>query len=167
MTDSQKQAVYDWEDSFWGWDRNLVQLKKCREVIRFAANLYGIEAPSVRSHRKVEISYSIPQSREISLQSKGSQPGKGGLNYPTALHEVSHQIIWDYYGNTVEDHGPQFVGVYTWLLAKAGIVPGGALRKSVEYAGIRSWLQSPESMPAKIEPSQLVVGEAAPSLLVR
>lgn len=164
MIDSQKQKVYDWEDSFWGWDRNLVTLKKCREVIRFAAGLYGIEPPSVRSHHKVEISYSIPQSREISLQSKGSQPGRGGLNYPTALHEVTHQIIWDYYGNTVEDHGPQFAGVYSWLLQKAGIAPG--IFVSMDDADIRWQYLTPGRMPAKIALAPLVVGEADPKILV-
>lgn len=165
--DPQKALLYAWEDSFWGWNYNLVKLGKCREVIRFAANMYGIKPPSVRSHRKVSMSWSIPQSREISLQSKGSIPGKGGLNYPTALHEVTHQIIWDYYGTTVQDHGPEFVGVYMWLLSQAGIVPYEALTASLDAAGIAYQPRCPEAMPSKIEPAQLVVGVADPRLVLR
>lgn len=165
--DPQKARLYAWEDSFWGWNYNLVKLSKCREVIRFAANLYGVAPPSVRSHHKVSMSWSIPQSREISLQSKGSVPGKGGLNYPTALHEVTHQIIWDYYGASVQDHGPEFVGVYMWLLAQAGIVPYDALAESLEHENIDSLWLPPSAMPSKIAPARLVVGEAAPSLLLR
>lgn len=165
--DPQKARLYAWEDSFWGWNYNLVKLGKCREVIRFAANLYGIKPPSVRSHHKISMSWSIPQSREISLQSKGSIPGKGGLNYPTALHEVTHQIIWDYYGKAVQDHGPEFVGVYLWLLAQAGIVPYEALTESLDQAGIRYGIFPPKAMPSKRAPAQLVVGVAAPNLILR
>lgn len=168
MTDSQKQAVYDWEDSFWGWYHNVVPLKKCREVIQFASGLYGVEPPTVRSHRKVSMSWSIPQYRRISLQSVGQKgPTYGGLNIPTALHEVSHQIVWDYYGDTVEDHGPEFVGVYVWLLSEAGMAPAAALYASLDEAEIRYRMSPPNTMPSKREPSQLVVGEAAPSLLLR
>jgi hypothetical protein len=165
--DPQKTKLYAWEDSFWGWNFNLVKLSKCREVIRFAAHLYGIKPPSVRSHHKVSMSWSIPQSREISLQSKGSNAVKGGLNYPTALHEVTHQIIWDYYGASVQDHGPEFVGVYIWLLAQAGIAPYEALTASLRQAGIEFKLQDPKVMPSKTAPARLVVGAADPGLLLR
>lgn len=169
MKDAQKDRLYAWEDSFWGWDRNLVTLRKCREVIVFACGLYGVDPPTVQQHHKVDISWSLPYAgyRKISLQAKGSAPGKGGLNYPVALHEATHQIIWDYYAATVEDHGAEFVGVYSWLLERAGIAPLAALGASLRDARLKWTYQAPHAMPSRIEPVPLVVGEAAPSLLYR
>jgi hypothetical protein len=149
MKDPQKQRLYDWEDSWWGWNRNLCSLQKCRAVIRFACHLYGVSPPTVKQHNVRSISWSIPQARQISLRGVGPS-GKGGLNLPTALHEATHQIVWDYYGDAVEDHGVEFVGVYVWLLNEAGIAPQRALVASLEHVDMRWDSLSPNEMPPKV-----------------
>ena len=34
--DPQKDRLYEWEDSWWGWDLNLLTLKQCRRAIETA-----------------------------------------------------------------------------------------------------------------------------------
>lgn len=134
--DPQKDQLYVWEDSWWGWNRNLLTLKYCRAAIETACAYYDVQPPKVTQHHVRSLSYSIPVSRVISLQAVAPD-GKGGLNLPTALHEATHQIIWDKFKNRATDHGPSFLGVYLWLLEKAGVATGEALSASARSFNLK------------------------------
>ncbi len=61
------------------------------------------------------MSWNIPRLRTISMQSGN------GVNIATALHEVAHQIAWDYFGSSIQDHGPTWLGVMLGFALKAGM----------------------------------------------
>lgn len=144
--DPQREPLYAWEDEWWGWNRNTTTLAICRRYIETACAHYGIKPPRVRQHHQVSLSYSIPAESVISLQAKGSSPGKGGLNPATALHEAAHHVVFWIWGARPQDHGPTFLGVYMWLLERAGIAPGEALRASARARRLR-WRLMPPTRP--------------------
>lgn len=138
--DPQKDRLYCWEDSWWGWDRNLISLKDCRAAIQTACAYYGVQPPTVTQHHVRDISFSLPAKRIISMQAVGKEgftPPRGGKNLPVSLHEAAHQIIWDKFKNRATDHGPSFLGVYLWLLEKAGVATGDALQASARGYGLK------------------------------
>lgn len=144
--DPQKDKLYSWEDEWWGWNLNLCSLAVCRRYVETACAYYRIAPPRVRRHMECSLSFSIPAESVISLQGVGSKPGKGGLNPATALHEAAHHIVYWTFGESVQDHGPTFLGVYLWLLAKAGIAPGEALEASARARGLH-WRLMPPTRP--------------------
>lgn len=137
--DPQKDRLYTWEDSWWGWDRNLLTLRECRRAVETACAYYSVEPPAVTQHKIRDISFSIPTKRIISLQAVGKDddPRKGGKNMAVSLHEAAHQIIWDKFKAKATDHGPSFLGVYLWLLAKAGVATEEGLHASARGYGLK------------------------------
>lgn len=138
--DPQRDAVYKFEDAFpWAW-QNSMTLAQCRMLVRSACQAYGVEPPTVVQHKRRSLSWCIPSRRQISLQAVG--PGnRGGKNASTALHEAAHQIVYDYCGDRVQDHGMTFCGVYFWLLVKAGW-PEVAIHAVARSVGLR-WADRP------------------------
>lgn len=106
-------------------------------VLRHACRLYKVRTP----HLKIEkaptgslVGYCT--SSEIVLCAAGD-----GLNLSTLLHELAHWIVHEYEG-AVEDHGPEFVGIYAELMDRYRVLPIDAfevLRKrwglKVKYPG--------------------------------
>jgi len=105
--DRYKQAIYDWEDSWKGWDRSTLSLVRCRSIINAACRRYGVTTPTVKTH-KVGLSWS--QDDVISLELKG------GMNAPICLHEAAHFIVDNFCGDRTQHHGPTFLSVYVELL---------------------------------------------------
>lgn len=124
-SDPQCQALYEWEDQWGEWNRNLISLRKCRLLIRQACEHYGVKAPTVVTHDK-GLSWSIPHLARISILG-GEHRRPGHLNVPVALHEAAHHIAWIKYGNKIQDHGPTFLGLYLDLLDRARVAPRLAL----------------------------------------
>jgi hypothetical protein len=57
-------------------------------------------------------------------------------NISTALHESAHAILTAATENYWEDHGPEWLGVYLWLLVRAAQWPTVALKASAKAAGL-------------------------------
>ena len=135
--DPHREAVYEWEDSWYDWGANTCSLTDCRALVRTACAHFKLPPPAVRQHNKAALSYCIPAHMVISLQAVGSRPGRGGKNPATALHEAAHYIAWKKYGERIQDHGQTFLGVYMWLLEEAKIAPSVALHASARSHGLR------------------------------
>jgi len=127
--DPQKEAVYSWEDSWGPWNYNSLTLSQCREWIKRACKLYGVEPPRVRQHRRREYSWCHVILGIISIQG-GAPHTRGGRNCATALHEVAHWITYKKFSDKVLDHGPTFLGVFMYLLEEAEVAPPAALHAS-------------------------------------
>ena len=136
MKDPQKKKVYAWEDSWWGWNRSTVSYLECQRVIRRACRLFKVKPPIVIEHSGRRYSEYDPETDTISMRSEKE------LNIPISLHEATHAIIWKLYGEKVQDHGPEFVGVYLWLLAEFQVAPAAAIFPSAETAGLE-WVLTP------------------------
>jgi len=130
MKDPQKDPLYSWEEAWWGWSRSLITLGEAKEWIEWACTEYKIGVPKITKHKR-GLSWFDPNINTISMNSKTE------TNIPIALHEAAHVVIWEYFGDTVEDHGTAFVGVYLELLAAAGIAPRSALEASLKEYKIK------------------------------
>jgi hypothetical protein len=138
VSDPQKDALYAWEDEWWGWNISVLTLSECRKVIRAACAVYQLPPPRVMQHKTRSISYS--QGDVISLQAEGPRVvggHKGGKNFATCLHEAAHYIHGKLHPNDAEDHSPEFMGVYLHLLVTAKIAPAEAIYGSARARGLK------------------------------
>lgn len=154
MVDAQQELVYEWEADFRDFNRQTFTLEECRKFIHTATGRYGTPPPRVRSHRpRGGITFyqadQIPRREKdilaIHQRIRGSAVisfRKDGKNPAVALHEASHAILnyWLPLGG-YEDHGPEFLGIYFWLLLRANILPEAALIASARTAGLK-WMKN-------------------------
>lgn len=134
--DPQRAAIYAWEDTWPAWYLNTHTLTELRYIVRHACKLYRTAPPSVIQHNRRSMSWCDVEDGRISFQAVGPS-GRGGKNVPVALHEVAHLVVFRRFGLRPQDHGPTFLGVYLWLLAKARIAPRVALEASARACGLK------------------------------
>lgn len=135
--DPQKAALYAWESSWWPWNQSSLTLPECRWWIEEACKKFDVAAPRVRQHYTKEYPWCHVRMRVISFS-------RGGRNTATALHEAAHQIAWDYFGDSIQDHGRTFLGIYMWLLEWARVAPPLALHVTARSHGLKWRPMSPE-----------------------
>lgn len=138
--DPQQLKVYKWEGEWADWNSATISLAKAREYVRWACELYWVEAPKVIRHAGNEYSWS--DGMTISFQ-------KGQVSRAIALHEVAHHICNAMFGLKTPGHGPEWMAVYLWLLIKARIAPKTALLASAKAKGIK-WLPLWQVSPKRL-----------------
>jgi hypothetical protein len=139
--DPQRQAVYDWEDSWPAWGANDLTLQGCRDAVRWACMLYDVPVPRVKQHQTEAMSECDVRIGVIDMQAKARRPGRGGKNASQALHEAAHWIVYQRLSDKPQDHGPTFMGVYIHLLSAYGVAPAAALLPSARKFGLKwRWL---------------------------
>jgi len=134
--DPHKQAVYDWEDSWPGWNKNLITFKACKVLIDIACDDYKVARPFVTQHPHRAFSWSLPQVDRISIQG-GEHRGPGGRNVSTVMHEAAHHIGWHLHGSRIQDHGATFLGIYLDLLERAKVAPRIALEATARACSLK------------------------------
>lgn len=159
LKDPQRDAVYDWEGEFRDWNRKTLPLHLVKKYVQDACAHYGLPAPTVKGHPGKAYAFYKPKddySGEVISFAGWCQ------NPAVALHEAAHYIVLHHFGTDVQDHGPIWLGVYLWLLQRAGIAPQEAL-----YASARKWkLRWRETPPERaIKPKRRLELETAPALL--
>lgn len=161
MADSQRNAVYAWEDKWESWNRASASERRVRKAIRRAERLYKIRPTKIlsvakdrtnhktdlRSGKGVRLSSEYdPVPHTITLRPRH-------MNLAVALHEAAHAIHDEIFGNIsrpeLEPHGPMWLGIYLWLLVDAKVAPEFALLGSAQEAGIR-WNPMPRVQPSRI-----------------
>lgn len=133
--DPWQTAVYNFEYSWADWRRKTLTLDEIRAGIRRACRLYGLRPPKVGTHPGN--SYSWHCDGRISFKRRHMNPA-------VALHETSHYITDALFGDSPEDHGVAFQGVYFWLLLQSRIAPESALRAATRDFGLKWRLLSPD-----------------------
>jgi hypothetical protein len=145
--DPQKDALYHWESKWKDWNRKTDSLHTCRQYVHTACAYYDIPPPSVKSHGGRAYSwYQADENYAHTTTVRAAGKTKSaisfnrhrGLNVVTALHEAAHAIASVLLPWEMADHDPRFVGIYLWLLVKAGVAPRIALEASLTAAKI-SW----------------------------
>lgn len=161
MADSQRNAVYAWEDRWESWNRASASARRVRSAIRRAEKLYKIKPTKIltvvkdrtnhrtdgRSGRGLRLASEYdPVAHSIKLRPRH-------MNLAVALHEAAHAIHDELFGNInrpeLESHGPMWLGIYLWLLVDAKIAPKFALLGSAQEAGIR-WNPMSRVQPSRI-----------------
>lgn len=119
------------EKSFFDWNRETLTLPLVRVFVHAACRDYGLKPPAVRQHNTQGATYSrFPD--HISFQPRHKNPA-------IALHEVAHYICDSIFGDEPEDHGPEWLGIYLWLLEKFKVVPRIALHAEASALHLAWW----------------------------
>lgn len=159
LKDPQRDAVYDWEGEFRDWNRRTLPLRLVKKYVQDACAHYGLPAPTVKGHPGKAYAFYKPKddySGELISFAGWCQ------NPAVALHEAAHYIVLHHFGKDVQDHGPIWLGVYLWLLQRAGIAPQEALRASARKWKLRWRDMPPERVVKRQRRLEL---ETAPALL--
>ena len=131
MRDSQQARVYRWEEGWIDWNRNTITLQECRELVKWACRHFRLKvSPRVKQHMNRALSYSISEHCLISLRADQHK------NRAVVLHESAHFITDEIFGDKVQWHGKEFMGVYLRLLIKARVAPAVALIASAKASGL-------------------------------
>lgn len=154
MTDSQQRAVYAWEAQWHGWVNKSASQRAVRRAIRNAERLYRIPASPISFYTKAKNKEGtlLPSKFDYGHPRGGVRLRPQHCNIAIGLHEAAHAVMVALMGWTpkgIEDHGPQWLGVYLCLLADAGLAPRVALEASARDAGLR-W-----TSPAKVGPKKI------------
>lgn len=147
--DSQKLRVYALESQFLDWNRQTCRLKDARAAVHWACEKYGITPPRVTQH--AGNAYSFSQGAPANIISFR----KDQINPAVALHEAAHFICGQIFGEwptaprDIQDHGPEFLGCYFWLLEGYRVLPRSALHSAAKAKKLRwvpTWTMSPKRL---------------------
>lgn len=121
-SDPQQVRVYAWEVAQGErFNRSTLTLAQCGHVIDTALRYYGCDPVELQRGSPYRYSWNEPEIRVIVMQGR-TRRGNGGMNVPTVLHEVAHQIVWDLYCERFRDHGRQWLDIYRDLLLRARVL---------------------------------------------
>lgn len=146
--DPQQKAVYQWEGDWQEWNRSTASLCELREAVKWACRRYGVKViPALKQHAGGAYSWTRERDGcrpEISMQAREQK------NMAVVLHEVAHYICDEIFREKVQDHGPEFLGIFLGLLADRGVAPEVALHATASSHGLK-WLSYAEIGPAAIK----------------
>lgn len=134
--DPQCDALYQWEDANEPWNVCTIDAETCDFVAQKALKFFGCEPVDLHRGSPARYSWNIPAWRMVAMQG-ASRRGRGGMNVATVLHEAAHQIVYDLYSDSVQDHGPTFLGVYRELLLVAGVLTAREFDVSARHFGLK------------------------------
>lgn len=136
MKDRQQNLAYKWEDQFLHWPGSYLTEKGATEIAKAAARLYRIPVPELvfgkrdtRDGKDLPSSY-YPDEHKIVFVPRH-------MNTLVVLHEMAHAITDYILGGNLEPHGPQWLGVYMWLMDRFHIAPTIALTASAKAIGLK------------------------------
>lgn len=139
--DSQRKRVYLWESQWSDWNAENMTLAQAREVVHWACKKYGMRPARVKQH--TGRAFSFAQEGTISFR-------RDHKNSAIALHESAHYIADVIFADAhTEDHGPEWLGIYLWLLEGARVAPRIALHSSARAKRLRwvpTWVMSPRRL---------------------
>ena len=130
--DHQQDRVYKWEGTWPLWTRQGMSKAKCKDLVRKVSGLYRIPPPSLKfpDKRSVWAYYKTP-NHYISLP-------RHARNASTVLHEMAHAIHWYILGESShEDHGPEWLGIFLWLLCYFGVASEEAIIATAQLHRLR------------------------------
>lgn len=143
MADKQQKRVYRWE-SAWGTWSGACSSKNCRYWHRWACEAYGIDVPKL----------------ELARDNRGESFFRGDTNlvrlvkchqnYSVVFHEAAHAVAFYYYPGSVEDHGPEWLGIFLWMLRESKAVPEIALQASAKEHKLK-WKSLDKSSPESLK----------------
>lgn len=133
IPDTQAKKVYKWQ---WQWVEfnrdNRLSKKDIRGWLAWACKKLRMRPVRMKIKllgKKAKYSYFDPDQYEL-----GFIPTH--RNVPTVLHEIAHYIAFRLYGKTVASHGPEFMGIFLYLLELSGQWPLGVVYGSARKAGL-------------------------------
>lgn len=130
--DTQKDAVYEWQWKFWHWNHKELSKRQVHNWVKWAIKKkFGFKhLPKIAYLRSGNVSWYNKETATLGFI-------HDHRNIAMVLHETAHAITDRMYAYTVEDHGPEFMGVFLWLLEACGWYPKNTLYASAKQAGLK------------------------------
>lgn len=130
--DPQQKAVYKWQWQWTDWNENELDKDEVRRWVKWAfkKKFHFGKMPRIEFRKVGEHSSYNPETTTLYFLYEHR-------NVAVVLHETAHAIITQLYGKTVQDHGPEFMGVFLYLLEKSGRYPRSAVYDSAVKAGLK------------------------------
>ena len=101
-------------------------------------------------HGRTDILYNPDTEELLGVEFNINRHTRNSLNVPVLLHELAHVVCDQYYGQQLEDHGPEFVGIAMWLYNAYQVIPEDAYRCILRRFKIKH-LSMVESSPAALK----------------
>lgn len=140
--DPQAKRVYAWENQWADWNARSLSVSAVRKYVRWACDLYGLPYPTVKQHLPEHCAYSYSQGFRVSFIAEH-------CNCAIALHEVAHYIADWVFADSVQQHGPQWLAIYLYLLSESGQAPKIALFASARAKKL-SWIPLWQISPKRL-----------------
>lgn len=125
MTDPQQTRVYQMENEFLGWS---YWSRSTREQLdTFTARVckyYKVHPPRLVVTSKGCNGHYGDYGQDTIYLYRGR-----GENVAVLLHELAHYLVDEFYGESVQDHGPEFCAIYMHLLDKYEFLPHQEFRR--------------------------------------
>lgn len=130
--DPQKDAVYAWQWKWYDWNHGELSKDGVRQWVKWAykKKFRFTKMPRIKFPKTGKCSYHDGEKALLAFVYEHR-------NVPMVLHETAHAICFILYGATVEDHGPEFMGIFLYLLEKTGHYPLGTVYDSAKKAGLK------------------------------
>jgi hypothetical protein len=119
--DSQRSEVYKMEGrGLRGLNVSHYRRHQHAELLKMLSKAFGVDVPQLRYTRDTKYAGMYLAGKGISL----SLAYESGTSPMTLVHEFTHHVMhhWDQ-DAWLEDHGPEFTGVYGDALGMAGLIP--------------------------------------------
>ena len=112
--DTQKKRVYAWENTILATDTQRVRYTAA-EAVELTQEI-GKQMSCWRDHNECKITNN--RTRSDAHQFRGIRLSRYMMYNDVIIHELAHMFTMAHIGDrdTVADHGPEFVGVYIWML---------------------------------------------------
>lgn len=146
--DPQQDALHEAEREFYPKRKGRpeyvggLSLSLARDLVEEVRRLY--ELPPVYLTYKRQPHSSAGAYTEFDMAEAGdiiaayiTFTGVNVLSAHTLLHELAHVVTDDVFGDGLEHHGPEFVGVMSWLFERFQIIPADAFGLILRRHGVR------------------------------
>lgn len=138
--DPQKKRVYAWEGSFRHANERTLTQPETRRVIRRCCRLFRVPRPRIDFLPRETRTWSEYDTKTNVLMMNYSQ-----CNHWIACHEAAHVIVTHRFGESVQDHGPEFMAIYLRLLHEHEVAPRAALEASAKARRLKwTWTRCPK-----------------------
>jgi hypothetical protein len=128
--DTQRNSVYKWEDGWKPWRHDGLTLRQCQKWADWACNKYRVSRVVVKKNKGKK--WSAYNAGYVFL-------GKTHRNFGTMMHEVAHHIVEKRLlkgRKMIEAHGPEWLGIFLWLVVESKWAPATAVYGSAQAAGL-------------------------------
>lgn len=157
MADKQVRRVYKWEDEWLHMRFASGHHRSLKRLATDAAKMYRVKPVKMvfarnQKNKKGErlpsgLRYLTESGKLIDIVIRPEH-----ANPAIVLHEVAHSIVHQVFGypnEAIEHHGPEWLGVYMYLLASVEFAPYKALEVTAKEHGLK-WAPLEKVRPHKI-----------------
>jgi hypothetical protein len=138
LSDSQQKEVYLWEQEWPQWNKQSLSRQACRKLILQVCQLYAVPAPKMAFLKRGKLGLRQGWRTEYDPNVHAITLAPQHQNLAIVLHEVAHLVHSVIAGDEDHEiHGPEWLALYMYLLARYGAAPRAALFATAKAFDLR------------------------------